>query len=226
MYTSRNNAIGFFTVVVLLSVASFLSLNLYFQQRAAYDNLDIRIFPYVIGEWKGKDLRITQKEYDILETRNLISREYVNPSGERLFLFIIYSETNRRVFHPPEVCMMGGGVKIVDKRSAVIDSAGYNFSVNKLYTQKDNYRGMALYCYKAGSLYTDNFYLQQAIFALNQLLGGHKGGATIRVSMPIQATKSPGHTLTGTGQVTSEEEALATLKTFIIQAVKIIDSLS
>jgi EpsI family protein len=191
-------------------ISSFFSLNLYFQQRAAHDKLDIHTFPYVIGDWKGEDLEITQKEYDILETKNLISREYISPSGEKVYLFIIYSETNRRVFHPPEVCMMGGGIKIVDKRSAVINSSGYKFSVNKLYTQKDSYRGMALYCYKAGNLYTDNFYLQQAYFSLNQLLGKHRGGATIRVSMPI--TKD-------------EQRFFETLKEFMVEAVKIIDSL-
>ncbi|GAG39235.1 unnamed protein product, partial [marine sediment metagenome] len=36
---------------------------------------------------------------------------------------------------------MGGGVKIVDKRSEKIDARGYRFSVNKLYTQKNSYRG-------------------------------------------------------------------------------------
>ena len=206
----KGNAVGFLTVVVLLMVSSFFSLNLYFQQRSAHDRLDIHTFPYVIEEWKGKDLEITQKEYDILETRNLISREYVDSSGGKVYLFIIYSETNRRVFHPPEVCMMGGGVKIVDKRSAVINSSGYKFSVNKLYTQKDSYRGMALYCYKAGNLYTDNFYLQQAFFALNQLLGKHKGGATIRVSMSINK---------------DEQISFESLKEFMIEAVKIIDNL-
>ena len=101
--------------------------------RVSHDSLDIRIFPYVVGEWQGKELQVTEKEYDILETRNLISREYISSSDEKVYLFIIYSETNRGVFHPPEVCMMGGGVKIVDKRSEKIDARGYRFSVNKLY---------------------------------------------------------------------------------------------
>ena len=206
----KGNTVGFLTVVVLLSVTTFFSLNLYFQQRTSHDKLDIRLFPYEIAGWKGKDLKITQKEYDILETKNLISREYISASGEKIYLFIIYSETNRRVFHPPEVCMMGGGVKIVDKRSEKIDARGYKVSVNKLYTQKDSYRGMALYCYKAGNLYTDNFYLQQAFFSLNQLLGKHRGGATIRVSMSINK---------------DEQTSFETLRDFMVEAVRIIDSL-
>lgn len=206
---NSNKEIGFLGVIALLSLTSIFSLKLYFQQRSSQDELDIRTFPYIVGQWKGKSLKVTEKEYDVLETRNLILREYENSTGERLQLFIIYSETNRSVFHPPEVCLMGSGV-IVDKETERIDCAGYKFTVNKLYTEKDNYRGIALYCYKAADLYTDNFYLQQAHFALNQLSGRHKGGATIRVSMPI-------------GQ--DENISLAALKTFIAEAARIIDSL-
>ena len=207
----KNNTAGFLTLILLLSATSLLSVNLFFQQRSSQDKLDIRVFPYVVGEWKGKDLEITEKEYNILETRNLILREYTNPPGERLALFIIYSETNRAVFHPPEVCLIGSGVKILDKKSEKIDFGKSEFSVNKVYTEKDNYRGMALYCYKAGNLYTDNFYLQQAYFAANQLLGKHKGGATIRVSMSIRD---------------DEKASGETLKAFIAETAKIINSLS
>ncbi len=206
----RNNIARFLVVLVLLIIASFFSLNLYFEQKDTRDSLDIRNFPYTIGEWQGKDLEVTEKEYDILGTRNLVSREYINSSSEKIYLFIIYSETNRMAFHPPEVCMMGGGTKIVDKRSVLINSSGYNFSVNKLYIQKDKYRGMALYCYKAGNLYTDNFYLQQALFALNQLSEKHRGGATVRVSMSMDK---------------EEQVCFETLKEFIVEAVKIVDNL-
>jgi len=206
----NKNTVGFIVLVVLLLTAGIFSLKLFFQQRITQDKLDIRLFPYEIAGWQGKDLEITEQEYDILETRNLISRKYVNSSGKRIYLFIIYSETNRSVFHPPEVCMMGSGLKIVDKRIEQIDSGEHRFSANKLYTQKNNYRGLALYCYKAGRLYTDNFYLQQFYFALNQLFGKNKGGATIRVSMSLKE---------------NEQTTLATLKTFMSEAVKIIHSL-
>lgn len=206
----RNSTIGYITLILLLSITTVISLNLFFQQRTARDKLDIRAFPYTVGEWSGKDLTVTEKEYDILETRNLILREYNNPTGKKLFLFIIYSETNRAVFHPPEVCMIGSGVKIVDKKSDEISCGQEKFAINKLYAKKDKQRELVLYCYKAGKLYTDNFYLQQAYFALNQLLGRHIRGATIRVSMPIRE---------------NEEIALLSLKSFMAQAARIIDSL-
>ena len=208
---SRNDGKSYIAVVVLLSLTSLVSLNLFFRQRAEHDLLDIRTFPHTVGEWKGQDLEITEREYEILETRNLISREYVNPSGGKLFLFVIYSETNRAVFHPPEVCLIGSGINITDKRSERIDSDKSSFFVNKLYTEKGDYRGIALYCYRAGKLYTDNFYLQQIHFAFNQLLGKHRGGATIRVTMSIGK---------------DEEATLAMLKSFMKETIKIMEGLS
>jgi len=206
----KNNTVGFFVIIVLLSVTSIFSFNLLLRQRSSQDKLDIRTFPYKIGQWEGRDLGITEREYEILETRNLILREYVNSSGEKLSLFIVYSETNRSVFHPPEVCLLGSGVKILDKKIEKIDFGKYKFSANKLYTKKDNYRGIALYSYKAGNLYTDNFYLQQFYFAINQLFGRHKGGATVRVSMALKQ---------------DEQESLKTIKTFLKNTIKIIDTL-
>ena len=187
MSNSMNkNTIGYITLIFLLIVASFFSLNLYFHERTAHDELDIRTFPYIIGDWKGKDLNIEEYEYKILETRNLILREYVNSRGDKLSLFIIYSETNRSVFHPPEVCMVGSGIEILEKEVEKIDYGKNIISANKIYTGKGDYKGISLYCYKAGNLHTDKYYLQQAYFALNQLLGRHIRGATIRVSMQIK----------------------------------------
>lgn len=205
-----NKTIGYITIISLLCITCFFSLNLYFHQRSAHDEVDIRAFPYIIGDWKGKELEVTEKEYSILETRNLIMREYVNPSSEKLLVFIVYSETNRSVFHPPEVCLMGSGVEIVDKK---IETLNYNnriFTANKLYTEKDNNRWLSLYCYKADSLYTDKYYLQQAYFAFSQLFKKRVRGATIRVSMAIKD---------------DEDKTLTTLKSFMEESARIIDGL-
>ncbi|MFH1868332.1 MAG: exosortase C-terminal domain/associated protein EpsI [Candidatus Omnitrophota bacterium] len=208
--TKVTKSIGYIAVIALLAVTSIISFNMFLRQRAEKDSLDIRKFPYAVGEWKGEELEVDERSYEILETRNLISRKYVNPSGESLYLFIIYSETNRAVFHPPEVCMIGSGVAIVDKQIADIESDKYKLSANKIYTQREDFKGMALYCYKAGNLYTDNFYLQQISFAFNQLLGSHKGGATIRVT---------------TGIGSDEEKAFMTLKSFFKEVVEILEGM-
>lgn len=205
------NTIGFVVLIVILLAASVFSLGLFRRDMAAHDKLDVHAFPMTVGQWQGRDLSITDKEYNILETRNLISREYVNPSGDKLYLFIIYSETNRSVFHPPEVCMMGSGMCITDKQIEQFNVGNNVFTTNKLFAEKGQYKEIILNCYKAGNIYTSNFYLQQTRLAFRQIFGGLIPGATLRVSMAV-----------GKDQAAT----LATLKEFLSKSAVILDRLS
>ena len=147
---SDKNTTGFAVLIAILLIASVFSLGLFRRDMAAHDKLDAHAFPMKVGEWRGRELPITEKEYGILETRNLISREYIDRSGNKLYLFIIYSETNRSVFHPPEVCMMGSGLTITDKQIEKIDAGNKIFTTNKLFAEKGAFKEIILNSYKAG----------------------------------------------------------------------------
>lgn len=206
----KNNTVWFVVIVAMLAVTGIFSSQMFLREKTSHDKVDIRVFPYTIGEWKGEDTEVTEREYEILETRNLISREYVNPSNKKIWLFIIYSETNRAVFHPPEMCLLGSGLNMINKTREDMDSKGRKISVNKLYLGKDDYRELTLYCYKAGDLYTSNFYLQQAYLITHQIFGRPLAGATIRVSMPLDR---------------DEQAVLADMKDFLKESVQALESL-
>lgn len=205
------NTVGFGVLIVILLAASVFSLGLFRREMAAHDRLDVHTFPMKVGEWQGADLPITEKEYSILETRNLISREYVNPAGDKLNLLIIYSETNRSVFHPPEVCMIGSGFDITDKQIENFNVGNKVFTTNKLFAEKGQFKEIILNCYKAGNIYTSNFYLQQTRLSLHQIFGRNVPGATLRVSMPVGEDQA---------------KSLATLKEFMSKSAVILDKLS
>jgi EpsI family protein len=207
----RKNTLGYIAIIALLAVTGFFSMKLFLREMTLSDKLDINTFPMVVDGWQGKDMPITEKEYAILETRNLISREYTNPAGGKLFLLIIYSETNRSVFHPPEVCMIGGGLTITDKQVENFDAGSKVFTTNKLFAENDRLKEIILNCYKAGDLYTSNFYLQQARLAFYQIFGSNVPGATLRVSMVIEKDQAA---------------TIATLKGFISKSAVILDKLS
>ncbi len=207
----NKNTIGFVVLIGILLITSVFSLGLFRRDMSARDKLDVHSFPMVLDGWRGRELPITEKEYDILETRNLISREYTNSSGDRLYLLIIYSETNRSVFHPPEVCMIGGGMAITNKLIENFDVGDKVFTTNKLFAEKGQYKEIILNCYKAGNIYTANFYLQQTRLAFNQIFGRNVPGATLRVSMAV-----------GKDQAAT----LATLKEFLGKSAVVLDRLS
>ncbi len=200
---------GYVFVMVAFAVTALLSFSLFFQKRSSHDLLDIRSFPSRIGAWADRDIPISEGEYRILETRNVITREYENPSLGKLMLFMIYSETNRAVFHPPDLCLVGGGLSVVGKTREQVTSSGRTFYVNRMLMRKGDYRLLVLFCYKAAGLYTDNFYLQQAYLALHQIFGRRIAGATMRVTMQI---------------ISDEEETLSVAKDFLGQAAAALDS--
>lgn len=188
----KKDNIGFIFLTVFLLIASIFAISLYVRQMGGKDSFDIKTFPYRVGEWSGKDLEVTEREYEILETRNILLREYKNAAGNIVYLFIIYSDNNRSVFHPPEVCFVGDGVSITDKMAEPVDVGSSEVSVNKLLLEKGQAKEVALYGYKVGDIYTDNFYVQQSTFAIKQLLGLPGKGATVRVSANI--VKNADHT--------------------------------
>lgn len=205
------NTIGFVLLVVMLIGAATVSLGLFNRDMKAKDKLDVHAFPMKVGQWQGRELPITEKEYEILETRNLISREYTNRAGEKLYLLIIYSETNRSVFHPPEVCMIGSGLCITDKQVDEFKVGGKNFTTNKLFAEKGAFKEVILNCYKAGGVYTSNFYFQQSYLALHQMFGRGVPGATLRVSASVGKDGA---------------QTLAMLKQFLGESAGILDKLS
>lgn len=154
-------------------------------------------FPKTIGEWQATDIPLSERDYEILETRNLIMREYKNPKGESVYLYIVYSEDNRKVAHPPEICLSGGGLSILDKSSVQITDS---IRATRLLTEKGDFRQLVIYWYKAANLNTDKYLKQQLKVVLDRTLGKRTSCALIRLTTDIKDN--------------NQEAALESVKTF------------
>ena len=86
---------NFFIVVGILvigGVAAFLS---YMPERFdTTGKIKMSDFPKTVGEWQSTDVPLSDNDYKILETKNLIMRDYKNSKGDSVYLYIIYSENN------------------------------------------------------------------------------------------------------------------------------------
>jgi len=157
------------------------------------DIISIRHFPQAIGDWTSRDIKITEEEFELLETHNAISREYFGPAGERLFLFIIYSQTNRKVFHPPEICYTGGGATIVSHSLVPfsVSRAGL-ITANRFLIDLNQGQQVMYYWFKVGPRFTSNYWFQQFLVACQVLSGGRDGSAMIRIAVPVGEKGLPG----------------------------------
>ena len=183
--------ITYLILIVLLIATCLVSWKLYFQVYTKKDDVSIHGFPKTIGNWTSEEVEITEKEYAILETRNTFARHYSLPNGQEVNLFIVYSQNNRKVAHPPEVCYTGGGTTVVSKKSDAF-SMPLEFQDNQetvpmtsMIMDSINMQQVVMYTFKVGSNFTASYWHQQLLIAIKTLLGRPSGSALVRVSAVI-----------------------------------------
>lgn len=145
----------------------------------------VSAFPMNFGSWHGKEIELDKSVFEILETNNLFVREYTNSDGQKVSLYIVYSEDNRKVSHPPEVCLMGGGETITDKTVVQVTPM---IKGTRLVIEKAGSKSMFVYWFKAGDTYSPAYLEQQARVVIGRLFGKRTAGALIRLSADIDAS--------------------------------------
>jgi EpsI family protein len=174
-----------FTAVLLILFLSGLIGNFYYFSWVigSKDEISMANFPRAFGGWTSVDIPLDRREYELLETKNLIMRNYKKQTGESVNLYIIYSQDNRQVSHPPEICLQGDGSTVVEKTQLKV---GRNINATKLVLEKRNSREIAVYWYKVGREYTNNYISQQLKVSLDRLLGRKTSLALIRVIAVVE----------------------------------------
>ena len=180
----------FLSVIILLAVAAVFSWKFSFQQYIQADTVSIHSFPKEINGWTAVEMDITEDEYAILETRNAFVRRYTSPDGRAVTLFVIYSQNNRKVSHPPEICYSGGGNTVVSKKLREIvkaDGSGLLIKANELYLESSVADQVSFYWFKVGREFTPSYWKQQFLIAVHNIIGKKASSAMVRVSSVVVA---------------------------------------
>jgi len=195
--------ISFLLIIVIFAMAGILSWKVYFKAYRPADTVNIHHFPKVIDGWVSDELPITDKEKAILETDNVFVRRYVHEeNGKEVYLFIVYSQSNRKVSHPPEICYTGSGATILSSAhdSFPLRQAGGKINVNRLTVELGSVDQAFFYWFKVGDSFTPNYWKQQGLIALKSFLGQPASSALIRISADVKGG--------------AEDEAIRQLKEF------------
>ena len=142
-------------------------------------------FPLLLGDWKGADSPVDQRTYEILETKNVLSRSYQNSKGERVHLLLVSSQKDRRVAHPPEVCFSGSNYVITDEKDSAYDLNREKIPAREFIAKNErDPRDVqsVLYFYKVGKTFTSNYYKQQLSFAMDRVANRSSDVLLIRLS--------------------------------------------
>ncbi len=149
--------------------------------RAERDTKEINlahIIPSNLGQWNSEDLVLKDYVYKILGSKNVLSRRYTDKNGDVVFLSVVVSDKDRRVVHPPEVCLKGGGKKVLGKQIKHI--AG--LKVNQLVLASHPRNTIVWYWYALGDFFTTNYYYYQLKNLIQRILSRPKRSYLFRIS--------------------------------------------
>jgi EpsI family protein len=179
---------NFVLVVGLLVLSMAVSWRLFFQEYNQQDTANIHQFPKTLAGWTAEELPISNDDYADLETRNAFIRKYKGPAGENIYLFIVYSQNNRKVSHPPEICYTGSGATIVSNVSAAVQINPFLPAIraNRLLVEQKGTQQILYYWFKVGNTFTSNYLEQQILIAWKTFLGQPASSALIRISADVQ----------------------------------------
>ena len=178
-----NNKTFLFIALILTVVAVFSLISSMPIKPNAATKISVTDFPKTIGEWVAQDIPLTERVYELLETKNLIMRNYINKQGEAVNCYIIYSQDNRKVAHPPEICLQGEGATVVEKTAIQITDS---IKATKLILEKSLSRELVIYWYKAGNLNTNDYLKQQLKIVIDRMSRKSSSGALIRLATEIK----------------------------------------
>ena len=179
-----SSAKRYLIAVILLLVTAFITFGDY-STKIYSGVLYTQNIPMIIGSWYGKDIPMDERTYDILETRDAFMREYTSSVGEKASLIVVFAQNNRKVAHPPEVCLAGGGWSRTDRDTHSVVVGDRTLEFNRIILQKGSEKQVVLYLYKAGSKLTPNYYSQQLNIIVNGMLRRDTSSALIRLSCDV-----------------------------------------
>ncbi len=81
--------------------------------------------PQNIGDWKGDDQKIPDKEFKLTKCTDYVSRRYVNEkTGQIISLYAVSGSARNCTIHSPDWCYPGAGFKMIDKVSQTVIDCG------------------------------------------------------------------------------------------------------
>ncbi len=193
----------FFILVLLLTIFSGLIFLARKDDNSRNIHADISKIPLTIGGWKGQNRLKDKNIFDILETENVIVREYAR-GGDKLTLSIVYYGGRIEGFHRPEACFTGQGSTIVYKG---IENFTYNnndIKLNKVIFQRGKINRILFYFFYSGGYISGSYKDFRIRLMLNRIMGKKHGAAMIQVSKDFNK---------------NEKEVTGVLKEFILESM-------
>jgi EpsI family protein len=179
---------------VSVSLAILVGALLLLQLRSTGEAVPIRkpldSFPATLGEWQGRGGTIFNVGIlDKLKLTDYVMRDYVDPAGRGLNLYIGYWDTQRKgaVIHSPKNCLPGAGWEPVEASLVTVPLPGGHppLTVNRYLIQKEREQRVVLYWYQSQGQAIAGEVPARIAMVKSALVHNRTDGAIVRVMSPI-----------------------------------------
>lgn len=141
--------------------------------------------PVVLGKFYGRTLTLSDDVYRILSPTDMLFREYVTGSGEKVEVYVSYHGKQTSKFHPhsPRICMPASGwIPGGNTRKTISLSKGRNVQAVQAEYVKGLDRMIFLYWYQTGGRYMTSEYLQKFFMIGDAIFRRRTDIAFVRIS--------------------------------------------
>jgi len=172
-------------VIFILAVSLIIVFKVENLTGETVNKVNLSNLPLNIGNWHGVDIQSPDYVFEILETKDVLTRRYSDHIGNSIVLTVVCSDHNNGAFHPPEVCYAGGAnLQFLEKINENVLIDDYNYiSTKKLYLKTSYGFTKVWYWFMVDGKFFGNFYRQQVELFLNLLRGKSTQAAMIKVSV-------------------------------------------
>jgi len=187
-------------LIILLFIVGAETLLLRGSGQKLLKNANILNFPKEFCGYKGVDVALKSHIYDLLETKNVVMREYKKDDQNPILFYFIFSRQTAKTSDPPENCLIGDGMTVTNKNKINIALKNINLKVNLLLAEKQGQKYVYLYWFIAGKQFTTSYFEQRIKLLKAYLMRKPLPGGQVRVSIKV---------------ANNQEDSLQYLKEFI-----------
>jgi EpsI family protein len=184
---------------LLVSVALLVGALLVMQLRFTGEVVPIRKpldgFPVTVGPWRGREgVMLEADELNVLKVKDYVVRRYMDPSGQDLWLYIGYWDTQRKgaQIHSPRNCLPGAGWEPLEASTVTINlPPPYGtITVNRFLIQKDQDQQVAFYWYQSQGRAVAGEVAARVQLVKNSIFRNRTDGALVRITAPTRGSVS------------------------------------
>lgn len=135
-------------------------------------------------DWKTSEMKLSQREMEILEPDAVLVRRYHNPKGGFAELALIAGHRKKSV-HTPGFCMTAGGWELLEQRPYALPVGEQSVSATRAVFSQKRQRLIATYYFTDGSYCTRNLVQFQMVQLVKRFQAGVPLGALVRILVPV-----------------------------------------